>query len=59
MATVTVTEATRTETVPGPTTPERGSQGDSKHGGVSINWKRGEVALLSPEGSHKRSASVY
>ena len=22
-------------------------------------WKRGEVALLSPEGSHKRSASVY
>ena len=21
--------------------------------------KRGEVALLSPEGSHKRSASVY
>ena len=24
-----------------------------------IYWKRGEVALLSPEGSHKRSASVY
>ena len=22
-------------------------------------WKRGEVALLSPEGSHERSASVY
>ena len=22
-------------------------------------WKRGEVALQSPEGSHKRSASVY
>ena len=25
----------------------------------SFDWKRGEVALLSPEGSHKRSASVY
>ena len=23
------------------------------------SWKRGEVAVLSPEGSHKRSASVY
>ena len=41
MATVTVTEATRTETVPGPTTPERGSQGGSKHGGVSTNNKKG------------------
>ena len=44
MATVTVTEATRTETVPGPATPERGSLGDSKHGGVSTNNKRGSRA---------------
>ena len=28
-------------------------------GAQEVFWKRGEVALLSPEGSHERSASVY
>ena len=41
MSTMTMTEPVRTETVPGPTTPERGSTGDSKGGGAPTNVKKG------------------
>ena len=32
---------------------------DPKYFTVKCFWKRGDVALLSSEGSHKRSASVH